>query len=189
VLFTGRLMPHKGVNDLVHALPPGLELELIGQPYDPRFVDDLKQMAQGKSVLFRHDCGDDALIDTYRSALCVVLPSVYKTMYGVESRVPELLGQTLLEGMACGTPAICTDVASMPEVVQDGVTGFVVPPNDPDTLRQKLTWLAGHPQEARAMGEASRARVLQVFTWQAVVRRCLDIYRSSSNGNHVSRNN
>ena len=52
--------------------------------------------------------------------------------------MPELLGQTLIEGMACGTPAICTDVASMPEVVEDGVTGFVVPPNDPAYLGAKL---------------------------------------------------
>ena len=56
-------------------------------------------------------------------------------MYGHESKVPELLGQTLLEGMACGALAICTAVASMPEVVTDGETGFVVPPNDPAAMR------------------------------------------------------
>jgi glycosyltransferase involved in cell wall biosynthesis len=181
VLFTGRLMPHKGINDLVQGLPPGLELELIGQPYDRRFVADLKEMAAGKPVSFRHDCGDDALLEAYRSALCVVLPSVYRTMYGDESKVPELLGQTLLEGMACGAPGICTNVASMPEVVEDGVTGFIVPPNDPDTLRQKLTWLAEHPEQARAMGEASRDRVLKLFTWPAVVSRCLRIYQAAEN--------
>jgi len=174
-------MPHKGINDLINALPAGLELELIGQPYDQRFVDDLKKMAEDKQVVFRHDCSDDTLLEAYRSALCVVLPSVYRTMYGVESKVPELLGQTLLEGMACGAPAICTDVASMPEVVEDGVTGFVVPPNDPNALREKLTWLWEHPDRARAMGEASRARVLQMFTWPAVVRRCLQIYRAAGN--------
>jgi glycosyltransferase involved in cell wall biosynthesis len=179
VLFAGRLMPHKGINDLINALPPGLELEVIGQPYDQRFVEDLKKMADGKSVLFRHGLGDDALVQAYRSSLCVVLPSVYRTMYGAETKVPELLGQTLLEGMACGTPAICTNVASMPEVVEDGVTGFVVPPNDPGSLREKLIWLAEHPEQARAMGEAARARVLQLFTWPAVVRRCLQIYQSA----------
>jgi glycosyltransferase involved in cell wall biosynthesis len=139
-------------------------------------------MAEGKPVVFHHECSDDALVEAYRSALCVVLPSVYRTMYGDESKVPELLGQTLLEGMACGTPAICTNVASMPEVVEDGVTGFIVPPNDPAALREKLTWLWEHPEQARAMGERSRARVLQFFTWPAVVRRCLQIYRAAGNG-------
>jgi glycosyltransferase involved in cell wall biosynthesis len=181
VLFVGRLMPHKGINDLINALPPGLELELIGQPYDQRFVEDLKKMAVGKPVVFHHDCSDEDLLQAYRSALCVVLPSVYRTMYGDESKVPELLGQTLLEGMACGTPTICTNVASMPEVVEDGVTGFVVPPNDPKALGEKLKWLSEHPEAARAMGERSRARVLNSFTWPAVVRRCLQIYQSVGN--------
>lgn len=182
VVFAGRLMPHKGINDLVNALPPGLELELIGRPYDQRFVDDLKKMAEGKPVVFRYDCDDEALLEAYRSALCVVLPSVYRSMYGVESKVPELLGQTLLEGMACGTPAICTNVASMPEVVEDGVTGFVVPPNDPCALREKLIWLSERPEQAHVIGAASRERVLRLFTWPAVVRRCLDIYRSAGAG-------
>src|SRR5207244_4178529 len=97
-------------------------------------------------------------------------------MYGGESRVPELLGQTLLEGMSCGTPAICTNVASMPEVVEDGVSGFVVPPNDPVTLGNRIQWLRDHPREAKEMGQAAQRRVLDKFTWPAVVRRCLDIY-------------
>jgi glycosyltransferase involved in cell wall biosynthesis len=106
----------------------------------------------------------------------VVLPSVYKTMYGEETSAPELLGQTLLEGMACGTPAICTDVASMPELVLDGVTGFVVPARDAATLGQKLRWLGEHPREAQRMGRAARERVLEKFTWPKVVERCLEIY-------------
>jgi glycosyltransferase involved in cell wall biosynthesis len=178
VLYVGRLMPHKGVDDLVEALPEGMRLELIGQPYHEQFVADLRRLSEGKEVSFRHDCDDAALVEAYRRALCVVLPSVFRTRYGGETRVPELLGQTLLEGMACGAPAVCTDVASMPEVVEDGVTGFVVPPNDPDALRQKLLWLRDNPARRREMGEAARRRVLDKFTWPAVVRNCLEIYQS-----------
>lgn len=176
VLFVGRLLPHKGVNDLVNAVAPDMPLQLIGQSYDSRFLEDLKTMACGKQVTFRHDCDDAALVQAYRQALCVVLPSVYKSIYGEETRVPELLGQTLLEGMACGTPAICTDVASMPEVVDDGVTGFVVPAHDVAALGQKLVWLREHPSEAKEMGRAARERVLEKFTWPRVVKRCLEIY-------------
>lgn len=179
VLFVGRLMPHKGVNDLINALPSDLELEILGQPYDQRFTADLKKLAEGKQVSFRENCNDEDLVEAYRGALCVVLPSVYRTMYGLETQVPELLGQTLLEGMACGAPVICTNVASMPEVVEDGVTGFVVPPNDPNALREKLTWFAEHPVESRAMGEAGRSRVCRLFTWPSVVQRCLQIYQSA----------
>jgi glycosyltransferase involved in cell wall biosynthesis len=176
VVFVGRLMPHKGVNDLVEALPEGLTLELIGRPYHDRFQADLRKLAGGKQVNFRHACSDDDIVRAYQRALCVVLPSVYRDLYGNESRVPELLGQTLLEGMACGIPAVCTDVASMPEVVENGVTGFVVPPNNAAALRDKLCWLRDHPDEARVMGRAARQRVLDQFCWPSVVRRCLDVY-------------
>lgn len=176
VLFVGRLLPHKGINDLVEAVPPEMPLEIIGQPYDPGFYQELQKLAEGKRVSFRHDCDDAALVGAYRRAMCIVLPSVYRTVYGHETKVPELLGQTLLEGMACGAPAICTDVASMPEVVEDGVTGFVVPPNNPAALREKLCWLRDHPEQAKTIGQAGRRRVLEKFTWPVVVNRCLDIY-------------
>jgi glycosyltransferase involved in cell wall biosynthesis len=179
VLFVGRLMPHKGVNHLIDAVPPAMPLELIGRPYDEGFLADLRARAAGKQVRFRHDCTDADLVRAYRRSLCIVLPSVYKDLYGRETRIPELLGQTLLEGMACGIPAVCTDVASMPEVVEDGVSGFVVPPNNASALRQKLIWLRDHPPERALMGAAARRRVLEKFTWPAVVRRCLEIYRGA----------
>jgi glycosyltransferase involved in cell wall biosynthesis len=178
ILFVGRLLPHKGVDALVKALPEGMKLEVIGQPYEQAYIRDLKMLAAGKRVTFRHDCDDEELIRAYRESMCVVLPSVYKSMYGHETKVPELLGQVLLEGMACGAPGICTDVASMPEVVADGITGFVVPPNDPATLGEKLRWLREHPSESAQMGRAARQRVLERFTWPAVVKRCLEIYAS-----------
>jgi glycosyltransferase involved in cell wall biosynthesis len=176
VVFAGRLMPHKGVDTLIAALPDGLALELIGRPYDPRYLADLKRLAAGKPVRFRHDCDDRELVRAYRRAVCVVLPSVYRDLYGNETRVPELLGQTLLEGMACGTPVVCTAVASMPEVVTDGETGFVVPPYDPAALRAVLERLWAGPAEVTRLGRAGRRRVLDHFTWPAVVRRCLDAY-------------
>jgi glycosyltransferase involved in cell wall biosynthesis len=176
VLFVGRLLPHKGIDDLIRAIPPDMTLEIIGRPYHPQYHRDLLKLAENKRVIFRHQCDDKSLVEAYRRASCVVLPSVYRTMYGTESRVPELLGQTLLEGMACGIPAICTDVASMPEIVRDQVSGFVVPPNDPDSLRDRILWLRQHADDGLAMGEAARRDVLERFTWPAVVRRCLEIY-------------
>lgn len=176
VVYAGRLMPHKGVNDLIQALPDGLALEVIGRPYDDRYFSELRRLSAGKSVVFRVDCDDHELVRAYRRAVCVVLPSVYRTIYGDETRVPELLGQTLLEGMACGTAAVCTDVASMPEIVVDGQTGFVVPPNDPDALRSKLVLLRDCPDKAVEFGEAGRMRVLTHFTWPSVVDRCMAAY-------------
>ncbi len=176
VLFVGRLLPHKGIQDLIEAVPENMRLNVVGPIRDECFYDRLRDLAGGKNVTFIHNCDDNHLVALYRKASCVVLPSSYKSADGLITRVPELLGQTLLEGMACGACAICTDVASMPEVVEHGVTGFVVPPNDPHALREKLEFLRDHPDIATEMGKSGRMRVLDRFTWPAVVRRCLEVY-------------
>ncbi len=178
-LFVGRLLPHKGVPDLIAALPGAIALDIVGPMNTTGAVDSLKAQAAGKAIAFHHGVGDATLVEMYRSALCLVLPSVYRTADGQYSDVPELLGQTLLEGMACGTPVICTRVASMPEIVEDGVSGFIVEPGDHAALRSRLEWLAAHPAEADAMGAAGRARVLVRFQWPDVVERCLDAYAQS----------
>jgi glycosyltransferase involved in cell wall biosynthesis len=176
VVYAGRLMPHKGIDYLVQGLPKGLRLELIGRPYDREFTAKLRSLAERKNVVFRHDCDDAQLVDAYRRALCVVLPSVYRSSNGAESTIPELLGQTLIEGMSCGTAAICTRVASMPEIVVDGDTGFIVPPNDSRAIESCLTRLAGDYDEAIRLGHNGRLRVESTFTWQSVVDRCINAY-------------
>ena len=178
-LFVGRLLPHKGVADLIAALPETIALDIVGPLNTTGAVETLKAQAAGKAIAFHHGLGDAALVEQYRQALCLVLPSVYRTADGQHTDVPELLGQTLLEAMACATPVICTRVASMPEIVEDGVSGFVVEPGDIATLRSRLEWLAGHPAEASAMGAAGRERVLARFQWADVVQRCLDAYQSA----------
>ncbi|RPI57172.1 MAG: glycosyltransferase family 1 protein [Acidobacteria bacterium] len=175
-LFVGRLLPHKGVVDLIAALPDGMRLDLVGPAANAAYLEYAKQRAAGKHVVFRHGSDDAELVDAYRRALCTVLPSVYRTPDGSETKVPELLGQTLLESMACGTPVICTRVASMPEVVEEGRTGFVVEPGDYRAMHERLQWLAAHPAEAAVMGAAGRQTVVTRFQWSQVVRRCLDAY-------------
>ncbi len=175
-LFVGRMLPHKGIRDLIAALPADMALDVLGPQNDTGTIAMLKDEARGKSVRFCHDADDERLIDAYRRALCLVLPSVYRPDNGGETKVPELLGQTLLEAMACATPVICTRVASMPEIVEDGHTGFIVEPGDRQALGDRLRWLAGHPAEAAAMGVEGRRTVLERFQWDQVVQRCLDVY-------------
>lgn len=178
-LFVGRLLPHKGVAHLIAALPHSVALDIVGPLNTTGAIETLKTQAAGKSIAFHHDLDDEALVQKYRQALCLVLPSVYRTANGAHTDVPELLGQTLLEAMACATPVICTRVASMPEIVDDGVTGFIVEPGDHAALRARLEWLAAHPDEAAAIGTAARATVHARFRWHDVVQRCLDAYRTA----------
>jgi glycosyltransferase involved in cell wall biosynthesis len=175
-LFVGRILPHKGLDDLVDAAGPGTTVRIVGPASSPDYLQRLHTRADGRFVHFVHGLGDEGLVAEYRRAACVVLPSVYRDRDGHETRVPELLGQTLLEAMACGAPVVCTRVASLPEVVEDGRTGIIVPPNDPAALGSAIRWIGDHPADASRMGAAGRARVLERFRWHGVVQQCLAIY-------------
>ena len=179
VLFVGRILPHKGIHDLVGAIPPDVSLRIVGKASDPEYLQTLVDRGQGKQITFVHDADDLALVEEYRRAACVVLPSVYTTPDGRTTKIPELLGQTLLEAMACARPVICTDVAGMPEIVVDGENGFVVPPGDPVALRTAIEKIRTDRIGADALGQAGRRRVLERFQWAQVVDRCLDAYAAA----------
>ena len=86
-----------------------------------------------------------------------MLPSVYRDCYGHAHLAPELMGLTLLEAMACGTPAICSRVAAMPEFIREGETGFVF--DTPEDLARQLRAPRGRPRPGRGDGpQGTRGR-------------------------------
>ena len=176
VLFVGRLLPHKGINYLIEAMPPELDLLIIGPRYHEDYYQLLQRLAVGKRVHFITDARDEDIVAAYRESTVTVLPSVHTDVYGSFQPRAELLGLTLLESQASGTPAICTAVGGMPEFVQDGMTGFIVPPNDPPALRNRINQLVNDSVLARELGAAGRQMVEDRFTWRRVAERCLKIY-------------
>ena len=179
VLFVGRFLPHKGIDYLIDAINGNLSLDVVGRIYHEGYFDLLKAKSRGKAVTFHTTVDDEELVERYRQSLVTVLPSVYETCYGERTVVPELLGLAALESMACGTPVILTDVASLPEIVRHGVTGFLVPPNNPNAIREKIEFFLANPDIAMEMGKRGREEVLKRFTWDAVVTRCVEAYRLS----------
>jgi glycosyltransferase involved in cell wall biosynthesis len=183
-LFVGRLTPHKGVDRLLHALPPGAHLRVVGSTgHDPRpperdYPRLLRRLAQGQDVQFMGTAPDAELPGLFRSASVMVLPSVEHTCYGRSVRVSELLGLVALEAMASGTPVVASRVGGLPEVVQDGVTGFLVPPGDVNALRERLDQLLRDPALAQRLGASARELVLERFTWTRVAERCLAAYET-----------
>lgn len=166
-LLVGRIMPHKGIDNLVIAADRDLEVIIAGQVADPHYMRDLEAMATGTRVRFVIAPGDDALLQLYRESAVTVSASVYRDKKGRVWPQSELLGLTLLESMAVGTPVICTRVGGMPEYVVDGVTGFVVAPNDPPAIRERLLALLDNAPFESRMGAAAREHV-EAFGWQAV---------------------
>jgi glycosyltransferase involved in cell wall biosynthesis len=182
VLFVGRLTPHKGIDRLIRALPPGASLTIAGSAgHDPApperdYPQLLRRLAAGRDVRFLGPVPDDALPALLRSAAVLALPSVHWTCFGRFVPVSELLGLVVLEAMASGTPVVCSRIGGVPEIVADGVTGFLVAPGDVDALRERLaTLLADHALAAR-VGRQAREHALARFTWDACAARCLSAY-------------
>jgi glycosyltransferase involved in cell wall biosynthesis len=180
VLFVGRLLPHKGIDTLVRAVRPEWQLTLIGRPYHEAYFELLRELAAGKQVRFVTDATDEQVRMAQRAARVVVLPSVERTVYGAEFRLPELLGFAAMEGLASATPVIVTRVGGLPELVRDEVDGLIVPPSDPDALRRALERLIGDDALAARLGAAGRLRIEEQFTWDAVAARCVAAYRGDA---------
>jgi starch synthase len=111
-----------------------------------------------------------------------VLPSVETTCFGERVAISELLGLSVLEAMASGTPIVASRIGGVPEIVVDGETGFLVEPGDATELHDRLELLLGDEKLARRMGDAGRDRVLQDFTWARCAERCLAAYEGLLSG-------
>jgi glycosyltransferase involved in cell wall biosynthesis len=182
VLFVGRLTPHKGVDRLIEALPPDAMLWIAGSAgHDPAlpergYPELLRRLAAGRDVTFLGPVSDGELPAIYRQARVLVLPSVEWTCYGRRVRVSELLGLVVLEAMASGTPVVASRLGGLPEIVEHGVTGYLVRPGDVGDLRQRLSELLGNPDLAHRLGQNARERVAASFTWRGCAERCLRAY-------------
>ncbi|MDD5110193.1 MAG: glycosyltransferase family 4 protein [Patescibacteria group bacterium] len=175
VLFVGGLdAAHyfKGVPVLLEALsqlPQDVGVLIVGSG---ALVPGLKKLAVRLQVaeraVFAGAISDDELPAYYRSAEVVVLPSLTRS---------EAFGIVLLEGMACGKPAVASALPGVRTVVADGVTGYLAQPGDAGDLSGKLRALLDDPAKAAAFGEAGRQRVLERYDWAVVGKQLVDRYR------------
>jgi glycosyltransferase involved in cell wall biosynthesis len=171
LLFTGRLRYYKGLDTLFQALSrlPDVQLLIVGdgpmrEDWE-RMVDDL-HLAQ--RVTFAGEVPDEDLPGYYHGADVFVLPANARA---------EAFGTVLLEAMASGLPCVTTEVGTGTSwVVQDGVTGLVVPPRDPQALTNAIRSLLDDPQLRLAMGRAARARVEEEFTTERMIARVHAVY-------------
>jgi rhamnosyl/mannosyltransferase len=169
-LFVGRLVPYKGVDVLIRALP-GLDVAavIIGDgPLRPRLEETAHRRAVSGRTFFLGSIDDQAVAAWYDACDMFVLPSVTRA---------EAFGLVQLEAMARGKPVISTRLDSgVPWVNQDGVTGLTVPPRDADALRSAMQRLLEDDGLRARMGRAARARYESEFTRDRMARRAAAAY-------------
>lgn len=175
LLFVGRLASNKGLLRLVDAFAPvarsdpSATLVLIGADGGVAAAVDAhaKSLGLGRQVRrlgFLRDDGE--LAQAYREARLVALPSDY-----------EAFGLVLLEALAQGTAVVASRVGGIPEVIDDGRSGLLVPPQDVGALTEALARLWNDPALARRLGETGRTEVVPRFTWDRLAERLDGIYR------------
>jgi lipopolysaccharide/colanic/teichoic acid biosynthesis glycosyltransferase/glycosyltransferase involved in cell wall biosynthesis len=170
VLFVGRLVAYKGVDVLLRALP-GLAVRavIVGDGPCRASLESLAaELGVGDRVTFTGQVPDETRLEWYRAADVFVLPSVTRQ---------EAFGMVQIEAMLSGLPVVSTALPTgVPWVNQDGETGVVVAPGDPDALRAALASLAASPERRRRLGVQARARALATFTAEQMCDGAYRVY-------------
>lgn len=191
IIFANRISPEKGLHvlleafEMVAAQRPKAVLEIVGPdavlPIDAVIsvsanpvIRDLSRFYPGSyrrdlqrrlpdrlrgRVLFLGGLGHPELAKRMQKADVLVQPSVFD----------EPFGMPIVEGMACGLPIVASAVGGIPELIEDGRTGFLVERNEPAALADALVRLLANPAMARSLGLAGRARAKATFSWERIV--------------------
>ncbi|MFW5927609.1 MAG: glycosyltransferase family 4 protein [Thermoplasmatota archaeon] len=174
VLFTGRLATNKGLLTLIKSIPeiideyPNTTFALIGEDegMKSKIIKLAKKLGVRDSLLITGYIKDyDVFKSAYSAADVYVLPSEY-----------EAFGIVLLEAMMCETPCIGTRVGGVPEVIEDGKTGYIIEYGSDEQLSSKIINLLDDEKKRKCMGKAGRKRVLNNFTWKKVALELKDVY-------------
>ncbi|MFT4096960.1 MAG: glycosyltransferase [Rhodoblastus sp.] len=171
VLYFGRLSPEKGVDLLIDACArAGVPLVIVGD--GPKRADlETRARARGGDCVFAGRLSGAALWAQVEAASLVALPSVWY----------EIAPKSILEAQARGKPTLVTAIGGLPEMVEDGVTGFVAAPSDPASLTSALSRaFALDEASLAAMGAAARRRVTTTFTRERYYREMMALYAEVS---------
>lgn len=185
ILFVGRIEPLKGVDTLIEAMSllrlsditadHPVYLAIIGG--DPGASPDVMNsemrrlqqlchdLCMDRMVVFLGKRGQDTLPYYYSAAEVLVMPSHY-----------ESFGMVALEAMACGTPVVASQVGGLAFLVQDGLTGYSVPDQDPYLLSDRLHRLLGDAALRQQMGFQA-AQYAQGYAWEHIARQVLETYQ------------
>jgi glycosyltransferase involved in cell wall biosynthesis len=164
LLSVGRLAPEKQVEQILPVLDsvPNTHLAIVG---DGPYRDKLQEIFAGRSVTFTGYRSGLDLSRAYASADVFVFPS----------STIETFGLVAAEALASGIPAVSSRVGGVPEIIEQGINGYMFEPGDVRALVDQVRDLAANPDKRRAMGQAARDRMCQ-RSWDEVMAELVETY-------------
>lgn len=175
LLTVGRLVPRKGVDTVLRALPrvaenvPNVTYLVVGTGPDRERLERLARRLQIQDrVQFLGEVPHDELPDFYSAADLFVMPA--------REAPPDVegFGLVFLEANACGTPVVGARTGGIPDAIAEGETGLLVPAGAPTPLAETLTQLLTDPARLAALGERGRRRAVQEASWDHVADTLFD---------------
>ncbi len=169
VLYFGRVHRSKGILTLIEAAAPlkQVPLYIVG---DGEAMPEVKQIIKQNRYEHIHLLGfkrGEELQELILNSICTVLPSEWY----------ENCPMSVLESYAYGKPVIGADIGGIPELIVDGVDGFLVPSGEHEPLRDRLLWMSEHKTEAAEMGKAGRRKMETEFNADIHYQKIMDVYK------------
>jgi glycogen synthase len=175
VLFVGRLARQKGVSTLVEAAgllkDPSAQVLFVGDGPERKALErEAQRIGVGDRLHFVGFFAHDQLSAVFAHADLLVLPSLY-----------EELGTVLLEAMQAALPIVASRTGGIPDVIEDGVNGLLVPPGDPEALARAIDRLLADRALAYRLSEGAQERAKD-YDWEVLAGRVLQVYRGITVG-------
>jgi len=178
ILCVGEITARKGFQFLFLALPhiltvhPDVQLVMIGEgPEKSRLMELSQRLGVQDKVKFLGHVIRESLIQQYERSSVFCLPSLH-----------EACGIVLLEAMVSGKPVVSTSVGGVPEVVKDGETGVLVPPQNVAALAEAINTLLSDDSLRRRLGENAKEYVQRNFSWRNCAQQYIDLYKQVLEG-------
>ena len=172
VVCVGRLHQSKGQDTLVRAIAlvgetfPDTCVEFVGRgPFQEAWVGLAEELGVADRCIFSGSVPHNEVLRKMALAAFTVVPSR-----------SEAFGLINIESMSVGTPVVASRVGGIPEIIRDGVDGFLVPPDDPEALAEKLKVLLSDPELRERMGRNARKRFLEKFELSRNIGRHADFF-------------
>lgn len=169
LLYVGRLVQEKGLDYLLKAMAlcPDVSLQIVGEGPFRAELEALKNALQLQNVEFMGFQSGDKLMQAYVDCFATVLPCNWFETFGL----------TIVESFALGKPVIASALGAIPELIEHGINGFLVPPTDIQALAEAIREMANNPVQAQKMGLTGQQKAEALFTSKQYYQNTVQFYQ------------